>query len=264
MIPAVRALARAAMAARPAPLADVQARAARPAPCDRSYLVPVEVFTAVAAVLTERRGPGGGFVALCVNGRRWFQCRAVYYDTPGLRSFHTHRPDRRARHTIREWHCADTGERQIEIALTGRCGTPVTHRRPLLPGDAVLGPAPRRFLASVLERSGGLAAPDGLRRVLETERTRAVLAADGQRLVCDAALRCRDVETGHTVRAEGGLVLVRSRTAGGPGEADRLLAERGICVEDFPVYCGGLAALRPELTAHPWGRVVRTVFPTGG
>ncbi|WP_433857102.1 hypothetical protein [Streptomyces kronopolitis] len=264
MIPAVRALARAAMAARPATLADVRARAARPAPCDRSYLVPFEVFTAVAVALTERDRPGGGFVALCVNGRRWFPCRAVYYDTPGLRFFHEHRLERRTRHTIREWTCEDTGERQVEVALTGRGGAPVTHRRPLLPDDAVLGPAPRRFLASVLDGSDGPAAPDGLRRVLETERTRAVLAADGQRLVCDAALRCRDAETGRTVRAEGGLVLVRSRTGGGPGPADRLLAARGIPAEDFPVYCGGLAALRPELTAHPWGRAVRTVFPAAG
>ncbi|WP_329149599.1 hypothetical protein OIU91_23545 [Streptomyces sp. NBC_01456] len=264
MIPAVRALARAAMAARPVPLADVQARARLLAPCDRSYLVPVEVFTAVTAALTERRRPGGAFVALCVNGRRWFHCRSVYYDTPDLRSFHEHRLGRPARHTIRERHCEDTGERQFEIELTGRRGIPVTHRRPLLPGDAALGPAPRGFLASVLDRSGGRTAPDGLRRVLETECTRAVLAADGQRLICDAALRCRDAETGRTVRAEGGLVLVRSRTGGRPGEADRLLADRGMCAEDFPVHCAGLAALRPELTDHPWGRAVRTVFPTAG
>ena len=264
MIPAVRALARAAMAARPVPLADVQARAGRLAPCDRSYLVPFEVFTAVAAELTDRRRSGGAFVALCVNGRRWFCHRSVYYDTPDLRSFRDHRPGRPVRYTIREALCADTGERQFEIELTGRRGIPVTHRRPLLPGDAALGPAPRGFLASVLDRSGGLAAPEDLRRVLETECTRSVLAADGQRLICDAALRCRDAETGRTVRADGGLVLVRSRTGGRPGEADRLLADRGVRAEDFPVYCGALAALRPELTHHPSRRVVGTGVPAAG
>ncbi|MFG2862640.1 hypothetical protein [Streptomyces sioyaensis] len=272
MIPAVRALARAAMAARPVPLADVRARAGLLDPSDRSYLVPVEVFTAVAAELTDRRRPGGAFVALCHNGRRWFSCRSVYYDTPDLRSFHDHRLGRRVRYTIREALCEDTGERQFEIELTGGRGAPVTHRRPLLPGDAALGPAPRDFLASVLERSYGIAPPDDLGRVLETDCTRAILVADGQRLTCDAALGCRDVATGRTVRAEGGLVLVRTRTrtAGRPGEtdrpgeADRLLDDHGVRAAEFTPYCGGLSALRPELTAHPSRQAVRAVFPTAG
>ncbi|MFD5735985.1 hypothetical protein ACFWIY_24620 [Streptomyces sioyaensis] len=264
MIPAVRALARAAMAARPVPLADVQARAGLRTPFDRSYLVPVEVFAAVAAELTDRRRPGRPFVALCINGRRWFCCRSVYYDTPDLRSFHAHRMGPRQRYTVRERLWEDTGERQLEIELTGRCGAPVMHRRPLLPGDAALGPAPRGFLASVLDRSFGIAAPGGLDRVLETDCTRATLAADGARLTCDAALRCRDAETGRTVRADGGLVLVRSRTAGRPGEADRLLDDCGIRAGEFTPYCGGLSALRPELPAHPSRRVIRTVFPAAG
>ncbi|MFI9080118.1 VTC domain-containing protein [Streptomyces sioyaensis] len=264
MIPAVRALARAAMAARPVPLADVRARAGLLAPSVRSYLVPVEVFTAVTAELTDRRRPDGAFVAPCLNGRRWFRCHSVYYDTPDLRSFHDHRLGRRVRYTLREACCEDTGERQFEIELTGRRGAPVRHRRPLLPGAVAPDPAPRDFLASVLERSYGLAAPEGLGRVLETDCTRATLVADGQRLTCDAALRCRDVATGRTVRADGGLVLVRSRTAGRPGEADRLLDDHGVRAAAFTSYCGGLSALRPELAAHPSRRVIRTVFPAAG
>lgn len=94
MIPAVRALARAAMAARPVPLAEVQARAELRTRFDRSYLVPVEVFAAFAAELTGRRGPGGPFAALCINGRRWFRYHSVHYDTPDLRSFHDARQGR--------------------------------------------------------------------------------------------------------------------------------------------------------------------------
>ncbi|MER0480931.1 polyphosphate polymerase domain-containing protein [Streptomyces sp. Edi2] len=282
MIPAVRALARAAMAARPVPLADVQARAELLARFDRRYLVPVEVFAAFAAELTDRRRPGGPFAALCINGRRWFRYRSLHYDTPGLRSFHDHRQGLPLRYTIRERRYEDTGERQFEVKLTGRRGETVKHRRPLLPGDPALGVAPRGFLAAVLDRAYGLAAPADLHGALETDYTRATFVADGLRITCDAALRCRDPESGRTVRADGGLVLVEIRTAARLPDADlvthadrlthaawlthadRLLHGHGVRPAAFTRYCGGLAALRPDLAAGHWrqAQAVRTAFPT--
>ncbi|MEU9120642.1 VTC domain-containing protein [Streptomyces sp. NPDC048506] len=262
MIPAVRALARAAMAARPVPLADVQARAELLARFGSSYLVPVDVFAAFAAELTDRRRPGGPFAALCINGRRWFRYCSVYYDTPDLRSFHDDRRGLRVRYKIRERLYADTGERQFEIKLQGRRGETVKHRRPLLPGDTALGTAPRGFLASVLDRSYGIAAPTDLGRSIETDYTRVTLVADGQRITCDAALLCRDLETGRTVRADGGLVLVETKTAGRLTEVDRLLHGYGIRAADFTKYGGGLSALRPHLTAGHRRVAVRTAFPS--
>ncbi|MFI6770573.1 polyphosphate polymerase domain-containing protein [Streptomyces sp. NPDC050355] len=261
MIPAVRALARAAMAARPVPLADVQARAELLARFDRSYLVPVEVFAAFAAELTDHRRPGGPFAALCINGRRWFRYHSVHYDTPDLRSFHDHRQDRRLRYKIRERLYEDTGERQFEIKLKGRHGETVKHRRPLLPGDAALGAASHGFLASVLDRRYGLAAPTELTRSIETDYIRATFVADGQRVTCDAALECRDPATGRTVRADGGLVLVEIKTTGRLTAADRLLHGHGLRPAEFTKYCGALAALRPDLSADHWRRAVRTAFP---
>ncbi|WP_327225836.1 VTC domain-containing protein [Streptomyces platensis] len=261
MIPAVRALARAAMAARPVPLAEVQARAELRTRFDRSYLVPVEVFAAFAAELTGRRGPGGPFAALCINGRRWFRYHSVHYDTPDLRSFHDARQGRGRRYRIRERRYADTGERQFEIKLTGRRGETITHRQPLLPDAAALDAAPRGFLAAVLDRSYGLAAPAHLLGTVETEYLRATFVADGQRITCDAALLCRDPATGRTLRADGGLLLVGTRTAGRPTEADRLLAGFGVPAAGFTKYCGGLSALRPDLVGGHWPSAVRTAFP---
>ncbi|MEU8993835.1 hypothetical protein OHT20_20800 [Streptomyces caniferus] len=261
MIPAVRAIARAAMAARPVPLADVQARADLLARFDRRYLVPVEVFAAVAAELTDRRRPDGPFAALCINGRRWFRYRSVHYDTPDLRSFHDHRLGRPLRYKVRERLYEDTGERQFEIKLQGRRGETVKHRRPLLPGAPALGPAPRGFLTAVLDRTYGIAAPTDLDRSLETDYTRATFVADGQRITCDAALFCRDLASGRTVRADGGLVLVETRSTGRPTEADRLLRGHGVHAAAFSRYCGGLSALRPDLAAGQWRPAVRTAFP---
>ncbi|MEU8786304.1 VTC domain-containing protein [Streptomyces sp. NPDC048637] len=264
MIPAVRALARAAMAARPVPLAEVQARAELRTRFDRSYLVPVDVFAALAAGLTGHHRPGGPFAALCVNGRRWFRYHSVHYDTPDLRSFHDARQGNRRRYRIRERRYTDTGERQFEIKLTGRQGETVTHRRPLLPDAAPLGASPRGFLASVLDRSYGIAAPTPLLRTIETEYLRATFVADGQRITCDAALLCRDPATGRTLRADGGLLLVGTRTAGRLTEADRLLAGFGIPATGFTKYCGGLAALRPDLVGGHCPRTVRAAFPAAG
>ncbi|GAB7032531.1 VTC domain-containing protein [Streptomyces sp. NPDC021749] len=261
MIPALRALVRAAMAARPVPLADVQARAELLARFGHSYLVPVELFAAFAAELTDRRRPGGPFVVLCINGRRWFRYRSVHYDTPDLRFFHDHREGDRPGYLIRERRYEDTGQRQFEIKLRGRRGETVKHRQPLLPEDEPLGPAPRGFLASVLDRSYGIAAPADLALALETEYTRTTFVADGQRITCDAALHCRDLATGRTVQADGGLVLVETRTTGRPTAADRWLHGYGVRAADFTKYCGGLSALRPDLAAAHWRKAVHTVFP---
>jgi hypothetical protein len=264
VIPAVRAIARAAMAARPVPLAEVQARAELLARYDNSYHVPVSSFAAFAAELTDPARPGGPFAALCINGRRWFRYHSVYYDTPDLRSFHDHRQGRRLRYKIRERLYEDTGERQFEIKLKGRRGETVKHRQPLLPGDPALGAAPRDFLASVLRRRYGIAAPAELGRSLVTDYQRATFVADGQRITCDAALLCRDEETGRTVRADGGLVLVETKTTGHLTEADRLLHGYGLRAAEFTKYCGALAALRPDLNANHWRRAVRTAFPSAG
>ncbi|MYU51257.1 MULTISPECIES: VTC domain-containing protein [Streptomyces] len=262
MIPAVRAVARAAMAARPVPLAEVQARAELLARFGHSYLVPVDVFAAFAAELTDRRRPGGPFAALCINGRRWFRYRSVHYDTPDLRTFHDHRERRRLRFKIRERLYADTGERQFEVKLKGRHGETVKHRQPLLPGDAALGPAPRGFLSSVLHRSYGIEAPTELGRSIETSYQRTTLVADGQRITCDAGLVCRDLETGRTIRADGGLVLVETKTSGRLAEADRLLRGHGLRAAEFTKYCGALSALRPDLTVGHWQPAVGTAFPS--
>ncbi|GGU60389.1 VTC domain-containing protein [Streptomyces albospinus] len=261
MIPAVRAVARAAMAARPVPLAEVQARAELLARYSSTYLVPVEVFAAFAAELTDRRRPGGPFAVLCINGRRWFRYHSFYYDTPDLRSFHDHRQRSRLRYKIRERLYADTGERQFEIKLKGRHGETVKHRQPLMPGAAALGDAPRGFLASVLDRTYGIQAPTQLGRSIETDYQRTTFVADGQRVTCDAALLCRDLETGRTVRADGGLVLVDTKTCGRLTEADRLLTGYGLQAAEFTKYCAGLSALRPHLYANHWQGAVRTAFP---
>ncbi|MCX4665538.1 VTC domain-containing protein [Streptomyces sp. NBC_01381] len=264
MNPAVRAIGRAALAARPIALDEVNARAELLARYDNSYLVPVEIFEDLAALLTDPRRPSGPFRALSIGGKRWFGYHSTYYDTPELLTFHEHRQGRRLRYRIRERLYQDSGERQFEIKLKSGRGETVKHRQRLEGDDHVLDAARQGYLAGVLRGSYGIEAPGGLTKALVTEYQRATFVADGQRVTCDAGLVVRDMATGRTVEADRGLVLVETKTQGHLTEADRVLHRYGVRAADFTKYCGGFAALRPELGINRWARAVRTAFPRAG
>ncbi|MCX3060773.1 VTC domain-containing protein [Streptomyces beihaiensis] len=261
MTPAVRAIGRAALAARPLSLDDLNGRAALLARRGHSYLVPVEVFQDFAALLTDPRRSCGPFRALSVNGRRWFAYRSAYYDTADLRSYHDHRRGDRLRFKVRERLYRDTGERQFEIKLSNRHGETVKHRRRLTGDDRALDARQLGFLAGVLGGSYGIEAPAGLEPSLVTDYQRATFVADGQRVTCDAGLVVTEAGSGRSVRADGGLVLVETKAGGPLSEADQVLRRFGVRAAEFSKYCGGFAALRPELGVDRWARTVRLAFP---
>ncbi|MFF1360481.1 VTC domain-containing protein [Streptomyces sp. NPDC058297] len=266
---AVRALARATLAARPVGLDESEAAAPLLRHHGHSYLVPVEIFQDFAALLTDPRRPGGPHRALCVGGRRWFGYRSTHFDTPALRSFHDHAQERAPRFGVRERLYQDSGKRQLELKVRGADGRTVKHRTRLGEGDHALDDTRRHFVAGVLRGTYGIGAPQELAARVVTEYRRATFVADGQRFTCDAGLVVRDAQEGRAVRADGGCVLVETKAcaagkagaAGRPTDADRLLARFGVAPVAFGKYCGGLAALRPELAAGPWREAVRTLFP---
>lgn len=260
---AVRALARAALAARPVGLDGTDTEALLLRHHGHSYLVPVELFQDFAALLTDPRRPGGPYRALSVGGRRWFGYRSTHYDTPALRTFHDHAQERAPRFGIRERLYEDSGKRQLELKVRCADGATVKHRTLLGEGDHPLDDTRRAFVTGLLRGTYGIGAPRELAARVVTEYRRATFVADGQRLTCDAGLVVRDAGQGRAVRAHGGSVLVETK-AGAPGrptDADRLLARFGVAPVAFGKYCGGLAALRPELAAGPWEDAVRTLFP---
>ncbi|WP_326807949.1 polyphosphate polymerase domain-containing protein [Streptomyces sp. NBC_01775] len=257
--PAVRALARAALAAHPVGLAEVMERAPLLDRYDRCYLVPSHAFQDIAARLTDphRDEP---FRALSIGGRRWFGYHSVYYDTPGLRAYHDHRQSRRQRCKIRERLYEDTGERQFEIKAKGGRGQTLKFRRRLGERAHALEDASRSFLRRTLEETygAGFTVPDDLRPSLVTDYTRATFVADGRRITCDAGLVCRDAH-GNEVRAARDLVLVETKSYGHLTEADLLLHEHGHRAADFTKYAS-LGALTPTLPANRWRRALREVF----
>ncbi|MER5784285.1 polyphosphate polymerase domain-containing protein [Streptomyces mobaraensis] len=256
----VRGIRTAADAAASISLAELNERAGLLTRFDRSYLLPTEVFLRLAERLTDPRRPGGPFRALTIDGRRAFRYHSVYYDTPGLRSFHDHRQGRRLRFKIRERVYEDSGERQFEIKLKGRRGDTVKHRSTLTDGAEPLDAHHRSFLASTLRRAYGIEPPAALTPSLTTDYLRTTLVADGERVTCDAGLVCGDLRTGRTVRCDTDLVLVETKSAGHLTDADRLLHGYGERPAVFTKYCGGLAALHPGLPANQWRRAARRAF----
>lgn len=259
--PAVRAIGRAAHAARPVSLPEVLDRAQLLARYDRAYLVPARAFLGIAAQLTDpqRHDP---FRALCIDGRRYFRYHSVYYDTAGLRAYHDHRQERRLRFKIRERCYQDSGERQFELKLKSGRGETVKFRQPL--EGSALDAEPQRFLAATLRREYGIAPPEGLRPALVTDYLRSTLVADGQRITCDAGLVCRGGDGGGddttAVHGASDLVLVETKSTGHLTEADRLLHAAGLRAADFTKYAS-LAALHPTLPGNRWRRALGTVFP---
>lgn len=261
---ALGAVERAAIAAHPMSLAELNARAELLARHDNSYVVPVSVFEDFAARLTDPRRPAGrpAFRVLAIDGLRCFRYRSTYYDTPELRTFHDHRQGRRRRFRIRERVYEDSGERQFEVKLKSGRGETVKHRQRMAGDDRPLDGRRLRFLARVLRESyGTLDVPHGLAPSLRTDYRRVTFVAEGQRVTCDAGLVVRDEATGGRAVADGGLVLVETKTRGHLTEADRMLHGYGIRPAGFTKYSAGLAAVRPELGANAWARAVRRVFP---
>ncbi|MFE1770936.1 polyphosphate polymerase domain-containing protein [Streptomyces sp. NPDC059008] len=260
---AVQAINEAAHDADPLSLDEVNERSALLARFDRSYLVPAETFTRVIGRLTAPQQRGRPLRALAIDGRRAFRYHSVYYDTPGLRSFHDHRQGRRLRFKIRERVYEDSGERQYEIKLKGRRGDTVKHRRPLTGADTPLDPAHQAFLAATLERAYAIAAPAILHPSLSTDYLRATFVGDGERITCDAGLVCIDLRTQQAVHCATDLVLVETKSTGHLTDADRVLHAHGLHPAVFTKYCGALAALHPSLPANRWRRAARRAFGAG-
>ncbi|MGW6458312.1 VTC domain-containing protein [Streptomyces sp. NPDC055078] len=227
---------------------------------DRAYLVPVPIFTALATHLTDPDRPEGPYRALEIGGRRWFRYHSVYYDTPDLRCFHEHRQGRRVRFKIRERVYQDSGERQFEIKLRGGRGETIKHRRRLTGDDTPLDTPYRDFLAESLRTTYGIDAPPVLDPSVVTDYKRATLVSAGERITCDAVLRCHDVRVDAVVDSDPGLILVETKTIGHLTEADRFLHAQGVRPAVFTKYCSSLASLQPSLPANIWRRHARFTF----
>ena len=235
----------------PMDLAELLERAALQTRRDRKYLLPLGSVRA----LLDRLAPDTR--VLEIDGRRSFGYRSLYFDTPDLLGYRLTALRRRVRFKVRTRLYEESGECWLEVKTPGSRENTVKWRLPHDPAARTTLGAGRSFVDEVL---AGHRVPDArhltLVPTLTTRYDRATLylPASGSRVTVDTDLLWDD--GAHALRRPR-LAVVETKTGSSPSAMDRLLWRAGHRPVRVSKYATGLAALRPELSAVPWRRVLR-------
>ncbi|MCE7001052.1 polyphosphate polymerase domain-containing protein [Saccharothrix sp. S26] len=237
----------------PVGLAELIERAALQTRVDRKYVVPAEALPHLLEQLVPHAR------VLDIDGGRAFRYRSVYFDTPGLVSYHGAAYRRRRRFKVRTRTYLDSGECWLEVKISGARGSITKHRLPYHPDDRDTVHPGRRFVEEALARES-IAPDDGsLDPVLVTDyqRTTLLLPESASRVTVDTELSWR-----HHDRALrlSGLAVIETKTASAASPVDRMLWQRGVRPARISKYATGLAALRLDLPDAPWRRTLRRHF----
>jgi hypothetical protein len=233
-------------------LAELDERAALQSRVDRKYIVPV----ASVGPLIERLAKVSS--ALEIDGVRQFRYRSLYFDTPELLGYRLTAHRHRRRFKVRTRRYEDSGACFVEVKVPGPRGSTVKHRAEHDSPDSIEGG--RSFVDGALLALGLRAE---LVAVLHTTYRRCTLLLEGHdsRVTIDTGLHWRD---GRRELCLPGIAIVETKTGAGAGPADRELWRRGHRPVAVSKYATGLAALRTELPAAPWRRVLKRYFDSGG
>ncbi|MEV6799902.1 polyphosphate polymerase domain-containing protein [Micromonospora rifamycinica] len=236
-------------------LAELIDRAALLSRVDRKYLVALDELPG----LLDRLAPHA--LVLDVDGTRSFRYESVYFDTPGLASYHGAAYRRRRRFKVRTRTYLDSAECWLEVKISGARGLVTKHRLPYRPEDRRTVRSGREFVDEALDLGSVRSAPVGghLEPVLVTSyrRTTLLLPTTASRVTIDTDLCWQDDH--HTLRLPA-VAVVETKTRSAASPVDRLLWQRGTRPVRISKYATGLAALRPELPDTPWRRTLRRHF----
>lgn len=236
-------------------LAELIERAALQSRVDRKYLVALDELPG----LLDRLIPHAR--VLDIDGARSFRYESVYFDTPGLASYHGAAYRRRRRFKVRTRTYLDSAECWLEVKLSGSRGLVTKHRLPYRPEDRRTVRSGQEFVDRALGHGSVRSAPVGghLEPVLVTRyrRTTLLLPTTESRVTIDTDLCWQDDH--HTLHLPA-VAVVETKTRSAASPVDRLLWQGGTRPARISKYATGLAALRPELPDTPWRRTLRRHF----
>ncbi|HWV84659.1 MAG TPA: polyphosphate polymerase domain-containing protein [Capillimicrobium sp.] len=222
----------------PIDLDTVEQRAALQRRVDRKYLVPTPVWIEVVEALAADH------VALEVDGDRLSRYETIYFDTPDLRTYRDHVDGERPRWKVRSRRYVGGDKSSFELKVKQEDDETVKDH---LDGDDAdhgnLDRA-RAFLGEHLRERTGEELPAGLAPSLITRfRRGTLLERDGsQRVTFDLDLELVRPD-GALARLDADWVLVETKSEGGDGRCDELLAQRGIEPVAMSKYRTGIALL---------------------
>lgn len=200
--------------------------------------------------------------ALEIRGARSFGYESVYFDTPDLTSYHLTAHRRRRRFKLRTRTYLDSAECWLEVKTRDRRGRTVKQRVAHACADRdTLTPVARRFADQILAEADVPApaamafAPTLLTRY---QRSTLYLPSTGSRVTIDTGLTWVG-DRGHHLELPG-LAVLETKTGSTASPVDRLLWAHGHRPTSISKYATGLAALREDLPANRWRRVLRHHF----
>jgi hypothetical protein len=250
-------------------LAELNAHAELQTRVDRKYILPAR---ALAAVLRELPADTRVLEHL---GERAPRYRSHYFDTPDLQSFFGAARGRRRRFKVRARRYVDSDVAFLEVKTRGGRSLTVKDRVAVSDSDARhLDPEGTAYAEGVLTEAGiaGATIAPRLRRELTTRYRRVTLllpacaraestagGRDASRVTIDIDLGWVDAASGTTLNLPGA-VIVETKSGRSPGAADRALWAHGIRPATLSKYGTGLAALRGDLPANKWRRVLDAHF----
>lgn len=231
----------------PIGLGELTERAGLQTRRDRKYVLPLAGLHDLLTALTPDTR------VLEIDGGRIFRYRSVYFDTPELISFRMTALRRRRRFKIRTRTYVDSGQCFLEVKTEGVRGGTVKNRLPYQWHDDVT--PGRWFVDGILPDHCTTEFAPVL--VTRYRRTTLYLPASQSRVTIDVDLSWQDDQAHLTLP---GLAVVETKTRSAASVMDRLLWSRGHRPTAISKYATGLAALRPDLPAVPWRRLMRRHF----
>jgi len=214
---------------------------------DRKYLVDEATLWELLDTLTPT------VRVLGIDGEQSCDYRSTYFDTEDLALYRAAVQGRRQRYKVRSRMYGDTGPCFLEVKAKGRRGTNMKSRIDYCRRDHhTITTDGHDFIEEI---TGGHDLASALRPVLTTEYKRSTLIdpTSRTRLTFDRRLRCTDAVGGEaTLNA----IVVETKSAGAASAADRWLWLHHVRPTKISKFCTGLAAIRPELPANKWHRII--------
>ncbi|GAA1517031.1 hypothetical protein BJ978_001479 [Agromyces terreus] len=226
---------------------------------DRKYMLPAAIVPDLLAHL-----PAATRV-LEIDGQRSSRYESVYFDSPGLASYHLAAHGRRRRYKIRTRSYVDSALSFLEVKTRGGRSVTVKERVRIDPDASTrLTGEALAYAASTLDEAG-ITPPDAdpFVPVLTTRYRRAtLLVPGGTRATIDVDLEWVELGPHGRRLATPSSVIVETKSGGSAGPVDRALWALGHRPTSVSKYATGLAALRPDLPSNRWTPVLRRHFAT--
>lgn len=197
-----------------------------------------------------------------IDGTRAMAYESVYFDTRDLLSYRMAAHARRRRFKLRTRSYVDSATSFLEMKTRGARSSTVKERIEYDPAHRdVLTEEGREYADAALDGLG-ISEPERLELlptlVTSYRRRTLYLPASGSRATVDTDLSWESDDGTTILRPD--LAIIETKSGSRISDVDRLLWGHGHRPDRISKFGTGLAALRPDLPANKWARVLRRHF----